>query len=121
VEQGLGQILFENIAYENGSGQLLTASFSDYCMPRAIDVPSMTVEAHEVPAKTNPLGIKGAGEAGCVGAMPAIMNAINDALHPIGAQFLNMPATPERVWRGIQTAPADKRHPATPEDLGAGT
>jgi carbon-monoxide dehydrogenase large subunit len=104
VAQGLGQILFENIVYEKGSGQLLTASFSDYCMPRAADVPAMIIEANEVLAKTNPLGIKGAGEAGCVGALPAIMNAIDDALKPLGVHFHDMPATPERLWRCIRRA-----------------
>ena len=104
VAQGLGQILFENIVYEAGSGQLLTASFSDYCMPRAADVPAMIIETNEVPAKTNPFGIKGAGEAGCVGALPAIMNAIDDALMPLGVQFHDMPATPERLWRCIRDA-----------------
>ncbi len=103
IAQGLGQILLENILYENDSGQLLTGSFSDYAMPRAADLPFMTIETNEVLAKTNPFGIKGAGEAGCVGALPAIMNAVNDALAPLGARC-EMPATPERVWRAIQAA-----------------
>lgn len=103
VAQGLGQILFENIQYENDSGQLLTGSFSDYAMPRAEDLPFMVIETNEVLAKTNPFGIKGAGEAGCVGAMPAIMNAINDALGAVGARC-DMPASPERVWRAIHNA-----------------
>ena len=102
IVQGLGQILFENISHEEGSGQLLTASFSDYCMPHAHDVPPLFVETNEVLAKTNPLGIKGAGEAGCVGALPAIMNAINDALSPLGLQFNDMPATSERIWHCLQ-------------------
>jgi carbon-monoxide dehydrogenase large subunit len=102
IVQGLGQILLEDIAYESDSGQILTASFSDYGMPHAADVPSLVIETNEVPAKTNPIGIKGAGEAGCVGALPAIMNAINDALQPLGLHYHDMPATPERIWRCLQ-------------------
>ena len=104
VAQGLGQILFENIVYEPGTGQLLTASFSDYCMPRAEHLPTMVIETNEVPAKTNPFGIKGAGEAGCVGALPAVMNAIDDALKPLGVHFHEMPAISEKLWRCIQDA-----------------
>jgi carbon-monoxide dehydrogenase large subunit len=107
VAQGLGQILMESIEYEPDSGQLLTGSFSDYAMPRAHHVPFMTIETNEVPAKTNPFGIKGAGEAGCVGALPAIMNAINDALYTVGARC-DMPATPQRVWRAIEEAKSKK-------------
>jgi carbon-monoxide dehydrogenase large subunit len=73
-------------------------------MPRAADLPSFAVASHEVPAKTNPLGVKGAGEAGSVGALPAAMNAVLDALAPLGITQLDMPATPERVWRAIQSA-----------------
>jgi carbon-monoxide dehydrogenase large subunit len=76
----------------------------DYAMPRADDLPSLAVASHEVPAKTNPLGVKGAGEAGTVGALPAAMNAILHALRPLGVTQLDMPATPERVWRAIQDA-----------------
>jgi carbon-monoxide dehydrogenase large subunit len=108
VVQGLGQLLLENIVYEQDSGQLLTASFSDYGMPHAHDVPPLIIETNEVLAKTNPLGVKGAGEAGCVGALPAIMNAINDALYPLGVQFNDMPATSERIWRCIRNAPVKK-------------
>lgn len=107
VAQGLGQILMETIEYEPESGQLLTGSFSDYAMPRAHHVPSMAIETNEVLAKTNPFGIKGAGEAGCVGALPAIMNAINDALSPLGARC-DMPASPQRVWRAIADAKSKK-------------
>ena len=108
VVQGLGQILLEHIRYEPDSGQLLTGSFSDYAMPRAADVPFMTIETNEVLAKSNPFGIKGAGEAGCVGALPAVMNAINDALSPLGARC-EMPASPERVWRSIQNSKSNQR------------
>jgi aerobic carbon-monoxide dehydrogenase large subunit len=104
VAQGLGQVLFEQIAYEADSGQLLSGSFMDYCMPRADDLPMLDVKSYEVPATTNPLGVKGAGEAGAVGALPAAMNAILDALRPLGVAHLDMPATPERVWRAIEDA-----------------
>jgi carbon-monoxide dehydrogenase large subunit len=104
VVQGIGQVLLENVAYDPESGQMLAGSFMDYGMPRAGDFPSFEVKSHEVPAKTNPLGIKGAGEAGTVGALPATMNAVVDALRPLGIRNLEMPATPQRVWRAIAAA-----------------
>jgi carbon-monoxide dehydrogenase large subunit len=104
VVQGLSQILFERIEYDPESGQLLTGSFMDYCMPRADDVCSMEVGSNPVPTKLNPLGVKGAGEAGTVGALPAVMNAIMDALAPLGVKELDMPATGDRVWRAIREA-----------------
>jgi aerobic carbon-monoxide dehydrogenase large subunit len=104
VAQGLGQALLEAVVYDRDGGQLLSGSFMDYAMPRASDMPDIAAEANEVPTTTNPLGVKGAGEAGTVGAIPAIMNAIADALAPLGIQHLDMPATPERVWRAIQAA-----------------
>jgi carbon-monoxide dehydrogenase large subunit len=76
----------------------------DYAMPRADEVPSFAVDAHEVSTKVNPLGAKGVGEAGTVGALPALLNAVNDALAPLGVRHLDMPATPERVWRAIRSA-----------------
>src|SRR5881396_1840184 len=106
VVQGLGQGLFEVLAYDDETGQLLTGSFMDYAMPRADDVPSFEVDSHEVPTQTNPLGAKGVGEAGTVGALPALMNAINDALAPLGVRHLDMPVTPARVWRAIRDARA---------------
>src|SRR5207245_1350134 len=106
IVQGLGQGLFEVLAYDDETGQLLTGSFMDYAMPRADDVPSFEVDSHEVPTQTNPLGAKGVGEAGTVGALPALMNAINDALAPLGVRHLDMPATPARVCRPIRDAPA---------------
>ena len=102
--QGLGQILMENVAYDPESGQLLSASFMDYAMPRADDVCDIVVKSNPVPTRLNPLGAKGAGEAGTVGALPAIMNAILDALAPLGVHDLEMPATSDRVWRAIQAA-----------------
>jgi carbon-monoxide dehydrogenase large subunit len=81
----------------------------DYAMPRADDVPFFEVDSHEVPTKVNPLGAKGVGEAGTVGALPALINAVNDALAPLGVRHLDMPMTPERIWRAIQEAKAPTR------------
>ncbi|HEX7054581.1 MAG TPA: xanthine dehydrogenase family protein molybdopterin-binding subunit [Burkholderiales bacterium] len=105
LAQGIGQALMENIAFDPQSGQMLSASFMDYAMPRAADVPRhVEMEFVDVPAKTNPLGVKGIGEAGCVGAPPAIMNALLDALRPLGVKHLDMPATPRRVWEALRDA-----------------
>jgi aerobic carbon-monoxide dehydrogenase large subunit len=104
VAQGIGQILSEQVVWDRESGQLLTASFLDYAMPRAQMVPNMEVKSNPVPTKYNPLGAKGAGEAGTVGAMPAVMNAIVDALAPLGVKDVEMPATPLNVWRAIEGA-----------------
>lgn len=99
VVQGLGQALLENMVYDETTGQLLTASFSDYAMPRASDMPDIDFAYEEIVCKTNALGAKGCGEAGTVGALPAIMSAISDAL---GVVHIDMPATPERVWRALR-------------------
>jgi carbon-monoxide dehydrogenase large subunit len=104
IVQGLGQGLFEILAYDSATSQLLSGSFMDYAMPRADDLPFFDVDSHEVPTKVNPLGAKGVGEAGTVGAMPALLNAVNDALAPLGVRHLDMPVTPERVWRAIRGA-----------------
>jgi aerobic carbon-monoxide dehydrogenase large subunit len=103
VVQGLGQALFEDLVYDEG-GQVIAGSFMDYAMPRADDVPFFEVDSHEVPTQVNPLGAKGVGEAGTVGALPALVNAVNDALAPLGVRHLDMPMTPARVWRAIQEA-----------------
>ena len=100
VVQGLGQALMEHAIYDPESGQALTASFSDYAMPRASDMPDIEFAYEEIPCKTHAMGAKGCGEAGTVGALPALMSAICDA---IGVDHLDMPATPERVWRAMQT------------------
>ncbi len=100
VAMGVGQILKEDIHFDS-EGQLTTGSFMDYAMPRAHDFPMIEVKANPVPTKTNPLGVKGAGEAGCVGAMPAVANALVDALAEFGVKHIAMPATPEVVWRAI--------------------
>ena len=104
VSQGVGQALMENIAFDRTSGQLLTGSFMDYAMPRAGDLCDIDVESNPVPTKTNPLGVKGAGEAGCVGALPAVVNALVDALSHLGIRHVPMPATPEAIWKVIQQA-----------------
>ena len=102
IVQGLGQALLEQTAYDPESGQLLTGSYMDYAMPRAEDVPSFAFGMRNVPCKANPLGVKGAGEAGAIGAPPAVMNAIVDALHRAkGLRNLDMPATPRRVWEAL--------------------
>jgi carbon-monoxide dehydrogenase large subunit len=103
VVQGIGQALMESVAYDE-HGSVLTGSFMDYAMPRAADVPGFTFATHAVPAKTNPLGAKGCGEAGCAGALPSVMNALVDALSPLGIRHIDMPATPSRVWAAIQAA-----------------
>jgi len=104
VAQGIGQALFEHTVYDQ-SGQLVSASFMDYALPRAEDVPGFHFETRNVPSTTNPLGIKGAGEAGSIGSCPALMNALVDALdRAVGVRHIDMPATPETVWRVLNPA-----------------
>jgi carbon-monoxide dehydrogenase large subunit len=103
--QGIGQALMEMTVYDS-EGQFLTGSFMDYALPRAGDVPPFTVADHPVPAKTNPLGVKGCGEAGCAGALTSVMNAVVDALSEYGIRHIDMPATPFRVWQAIHAAAA---------------
>ena len=106
VAQGLGQALMEEVVYDRESGQNLSGSFMDYAMPRADSMPYMEIHSNPVPTKRNPLGAKGAGEAGTVGALPAIVNAVIDALVPLGVKSLEMPATPARIWQAIRDARA---------------
>ena len=106
VAQGLGQALMEEVAYDPQSGQLLSGSFMDYAMPRADNFGAMHVYSHPVPTALNPLGAKGAGEAGTVGALPAVVNAVIDALAPLGVTALDMPAKSETVWRALRRAEA---------------
>ena len=101
VAQGLGQALGENVVYDS-AGQLLTASFMDYPVPRASDLPKFTLAFREEPCLSNPLGVKGAGEGGCVAAPPAVMNAIMNALQPFGIPHLDMPATGQRIWQALK-------------------
>jgi carbon-monoxide dehydrogenase large subunit len=105
VMQGIGQALTEQTVYDE-HGQFLTGSFMDYALPRADDAPDFAFHSHPVPAKTNVLGAKGCGEAGCAGSMPAVMNAVVDALAQVGVKHLDMPATPLRVWTAIRQAAA---------------
>ena len=101
VAQGVGQALFENVHYDPDTGQLLSGSLMDYCLPRADDLPWLETDTHEVLCKTNPIGVKGCGEGGTVGAAPAVIGAVLDALEPLGVTDIDMPATPERIWRAI--------------------
>jgi len=105
VAQGIGQALMECVSYDS-NGQPITGSFMDYAMPRAEDIPLMAIGDHPVPAKSNPLGTKGCGEAGCAGSISTIVNAVVDALSEFGIAHIDMPLTPERVWRAIQDAKA---------------
>jgi carbon-monoxide dehydrogenase large subunit len=105
IAHSIGQALFEQTVYDE-NGQLLTGEFMDYAMPRAADIPEYILGHTVTPSPTNPLGIKGVGEAGTIGATPAVANAVIDALESIGVSHLDLPLTPERVWRAIhqQTA-----------------
>ncbi|HEV2629185.1 MAG TPA: xanthine dehydrogenase family protein molybdopterin-binding subunit [Pseudolabrys sp.] len=103
--QGIGQALLEDTVYDAASGQLVSASFMDYAMPRAADAPDFVFETRNVPCKTNPLGVKGAGEAGAIGSCPAVINAVIDALdRAYGIRAIDMPATPQKIWAAIQAA-----------------
>jgi carbon-monoxide dehydrogenase large subunit len=104
IVQGIGQALMEHVVYDSGTGQLFTASFLDYAMPRAGDIPDLYVSNHVVPCLTNELGVKGAGEGGCCAAPPAIAGAVTDALGHLGIRHINMPFTPERVWKAIRNS-----------------
>ena len=108
VAQGIGQALYEHAVYDRQSAQLVTGSFMDYVMPRADMLPNFDIALEEVPCKTNPIGVKGIGESGTIGAPPVVINAVIDALSPLGIDRIDMPATPGRVWEAIQatrTAP----------------
>ncbi|MGE0743627.1 MAG: xanthine dehydrogenase family protein molybdopterin-binding subunit [Rhodospirillales bacterium] len=106
IAQGMGQALMEDIAFDRATGQLLSGSFMDYAMPRADDFCEVDLHSNPVPTPSNPLGVKGAGEAGTVGALSAVCNAVINALSPLGVCHLDMPATPEKVWRAIRDARA---------------
>ena len=102
VMQGAGQVLGEHCVYDPDTGQLLTGSFMDYCMPRADALPEFRLDEIPVPCTTNPLGAKGAGEAGTTGALPALMSAVLDALRRRGVPHMDMPVTPEKLWRALR-------------------
>jgi len=103
LAQGIGQALLEGAIYDE-NGQLLTASYMDYALPRADDLPAFEVDRQITPCPHNPLGVKGAGETGTIGATPAVVNAVIDALWALGVRHLEMPLTPQRVWQAIQQA-----------------
>ena len=104
VVAGLGQALMENVVYDADSGQLVTGSFMDYAMPRADDIPPMKDALYDVPATTNPLGVKGVGEAGTTAAISAVMNAVADAIPGGAGNHLEMPATAQRLWEACRQA-----------------
>jgi carbon-monoxide dehydrogenase large subunit len=104
IAQGVGQAMLERCVYEEGSGQLITGSLTDYTLPRAEDLPTLDFRCNVVPCRTNPLGVKGAGEAGAIGAPPALVNAVVDAVAELGIDHLDMPLTPERLWRALRDA-----------------
>src|SRR5215468_2290315 len=104
VAQGIGQALLEHTVYDGRSSQLLSGSFLDYALPRADNLPPLGITLAELPTSVNPLGVKGAGQAGCIAAPQTIVNAILDALAPFGIEHIDMPITPERVWRAIKSA-----------------
>jgi carbon-monoxide dehydrogenase large subunit len=103
VAQGIGQALLEGALYDE-AGQLLSGSYLAYTMPRAADLPSYDVGTHATACTHNPLGVKGVGEVGSIGSPPAVINAVVDALAHLGVKHIDMPATPERVWRTIRDA-----------------
>jgi carbon-monoxide dehydrogenase large subunit len=104
IAQGAGQALMERVVYDRETGQLLSGSLMDYALPRASDLPALTVDTHEVLCRTNPIGVKGAGEGGATGAPPAVINALLDALAEAGVSHIDMPATPETIWRALGAA-----------------
>jgi carbon-monoxide dehydrogenase large subunit len=107
IAQGIGQALFEHTVYDRASGQLLSGSLMDYALPRAGDLPPFDVTLAELPTAANPLGVKGSGQAGCIAAPQTIINAIVNALSPLGIDHIDMPATPERIWRAVRAAAAN--------------
>jgi carbon-monoxide dehydrogenase large subunit len=111
IAQGVGQALWESCAYDPETGQLLSATLMDYALPRADMLPAFTTEISEVPSTSHPLGLRGGGEGGTTPALGAVVNAIVDALAELGVEHIELPATPERVWRAIR----DARRPSSPE------
>ena len=101
IVQGIGQALYENCVYDSASGQLLSGSFMDYCMPRAENLPTLRVSTHSTPSAHTPMGVKGCGEVGTIGSPAAITNAVVDALSHYGVSHIDMPTTPNRIWSVI--------------------
>jgi carbon-monoxide dehydrogenase large subunit len=118
--QGIGQALMEHGVYDADSGQLASGSLMDYALPRAADLPSFNSQLRSTPARSNPLGVKGLGEGGTVGALPALANAIRDALSPLGNVEVGMPATPHRIWRAIRAAQLENGRLHDAPGVGAG-
>jgi carbon-monoxide dehydrogenase large subunit len=110
VAQGIGQALFEECTYDPSSGQLLAGSFMDYTMPRADDLPSFRFAHQETLNPSNPIGVKGSGESGCIGAPAAVSNAVVDALWHLGIREITMPITAQKVWRAVQSATSITPH-----------
>jgi carbon-monoxide dehydrogenase large subunit len=104
VAQGIGQAMLEHTVYDPESGQMLSGSFMDYTLPRASDLPDFDITLSGVPTNANPLGVKGSGQAGAMASPQAIVAAVLDALAPLGVTHIDMPATPERVWRAIRSS-----------------
>ena len=102
VAQGIGQAMFEHTVYDPESGQLLSGSLMDYALPRADDLPGFDIELVERPTAANPLGVKGSGQAGCIAAPQTVMAAVLDALRPAGVEAIDMPVTPERIWKALR-------------------
>jgi len=109
LAQGIGQAMLEHTVYDVESGQLLSGSLMDYALPRADNLPPLEVRLEELPTAVNPLGVKGAGQAGCIAAPQTIVHAILDALAPLGIEHIDMPATPERIWHAIRGAMVSRR------------
>ena len=103
-------MLGEQVVYDRDTGQLLSGSFMDYYMPRAGLLPAIRGAEHPTPSKVSPLGVKGVGESGCTGSLPAVANAVMDALRPLGIGHLDMPLTPAKVWHAIRSAKQTEKH-----------
>jgi carbon-monoxide dehydrogenase large subunit len=104
IAQGIAQALFEEVAYDPESGQMLTGSLVDYLVPTANEIPTAVLDRTITPSPSNPLGVKGIGEAGTIAASGAVINAIVDALSPLGVKHIDMPASPDRLWKQIRDA-----------------
>jgi carbon-monoxide dehydrogenase large subunit len=114
IVHGIGQALYEQIVYD-ADGQLVTGSFVDYALPTAAEVPTFETDRTETPSPVNSLGVKGIGEAGTIAASPAVLNAVVDALRPLGVDYIDMPLTPMRVWQAIDAAKGNGPGPAASE------
>jgi aerobic carbon-monoxide dehydrogenase large subunit len=104
VVQGAGQVFGEQVVYDRESGQMMNASFMDYALPRAGLIPGVRMQDHPTPSKVSPIGAKGMGESGCTASIPALVDAVLDALRPLGVKHLDMPLTPSKIWHAIQAA-----------------